>query len=97
MKNEILEPIEREVGVYSEADYDDMLDEEHGEFMGYSASRILAEIDPIAYRRGFNNFQEYKTVYECPICGEEFDDEDEARECCQSEAIAENEEEDEEV
>lgn len=93
MKNEILEPIEKEVEMYSESDYDDMLDEVHGEFMGYSASRILAEIDPIAYRCGFDDFQEYKTVYECPICGEEFDDEDEARECCQSEAIAENEEE----
>ena len=93
MKNEILEPIEKEVGVYSEAEYDEMLDDTHGEFMGYSASRILAEIDPIAYRCGFDDFQEYKTVYECPICGEEFDDEDEARECCQSDLIAENEEE----
>ena len=32
--------------------YDEMLDETHGDFMGMSASRILRECDPIAYRVG---------------------------------------------
>ena len=80
--------------MYSEDDYDDMLDEVHGEFMGYSASWILKEVDPISYRCGFSDFQEYKTVYECPICGEEHDDEDDAKYCCQVEEEEEEESED---
>lgn len=36
--------------------YEDMLDECNGEFMGYQASRILRELDPIAYRVGFNDW-----------------------------------------
>ncbi len=39
-----------------DAMYDEMLDEVHGEFMGYSASRILEEVDPTAYRTGFNDW-----------------------------------------
>jgi DNA-directed RNA polymerase subunit RPC12/RpoP len=30
--------------------------------------------------------------YECGVCGEQFDDEDEANECCQPEETNENEE-----
>ena len=30
--------------------YDDMLDDVHGEFMGMNASHILKEMDPVAYR-----------------------------------------------
>lgn len=36
--------------------YDDMLDELYGELMGYAASRILREVDPIAYRVGFHDW-----------------------------------------
>lgn len=49
-----------EIEEISEADvydrYDDMLDEVHGEFMGYAASRILKEVDPTAYRVGFSDW-----------------------------------------
>ena len=38
------------------AEYNDMLDDVHGEFMGYLASRILREVDPIAYRVGFHDW-----------------------------------------
>lgn len=38
------------------AAYDDMLDHVHGDFMGITASTILAECDPIAYRVGFHDF-----------------------------------------
>lgn len=34
--------------------YDDFLDESHGTFMGISASRILKEMDEIAYNEGFD-------------------------------------------
>ena len=36
--------------------YDDMLDEIYGDFMGMNASRILEECDPIAYRCGFSDY-----------------------------------------
>lgn len=36
-------------------DYDDMLDD-YGDFMGYSASRILKEVDPTAYRCGLLDY-----------------------------------------
>ena len=94
MSKEIFEAIENEVEMYSEEDYDNMLDKVHGEFMGYSASQILKAVDPIAYRCGFSDYQEYKTVYECPICGEEHEDEDDAKYCCQVEEEEEEEEED---
>lgn len=36
--------------------YDEMLDEVNGEFMGVQASRILKEMDPTAYRCGLNDY-----------------------------------------
>jgi hypothetical protein len=36
--------------------YDDALDEIHGDFLGMSASRILKECDPTAYRCGFHDW-----------------------------------------
>lgn len=37
--------------------YDEMLDQVYGDFMGsYSASRVLKEVDPIAYRVGFHDW-----------------------------------------
>lgn len=39
--------------------YDEMLDEIHGDFMDtYPASRVFAEVDPIAYRVGFSDYQD---------------------------------------
>lgn len=39
-----------------EKEFDEMLEEVHGEFMGYSASYILKQIDPIAYRCGLLDY-----------------------------------------
>lgn len=37
--------------------YKDMLDEVYGDFMdSYPASRVLEDVDPIAYRVGFNDW-----------------------------------------
>lgn len=36
--------------------FDEMLDDCHGDFMGYCASQILKEVDPIAYRCGLNDY-----------------------------------------
>lgn len=79
------QPIDREVEKYSEKEYDEMLDEVYGEFMGYPASTILKEVDPIAYQCGFDDYQEYETVWECPECGTMYDYEEEALWCCQQE------------
>ena len=53
--------------------YDEMLDEVHGDFLGMNASYILKETDPTAYRCGLNDFvnsldvedsDEYKALQE---------------------------------
>jgi hypothetical protein len=44
---------------------------------------ILKECDPIAFRCAMNDSQEYTDIYVCPICGDEYEDEDEAKFCCQ--------------
>lgn len=55
--------------------YDDMLDEVYGEPMGYPASHILREVDPIAYRVGFSDWLDAETGE--TITDEEPTDEDE--------------------
>lgn len=44
----------------TEDDYDEMLDDCHGDIdicgYSYSASRVLQEVDPIAYRCGYNDY-----------------------------------------
>ena len=83
---EILEPLElKEVEKYTEEQYDDMLNDCYGEFMGYDAAYILRSVDPIAYRCGYADFQEYEDKYECPLCANIFDNYDDAKWCCQDE------------
>jgi rubrerythrin len=69
--------------------YDDMLDEctECCTFCTrYGAARILEEIDPTAYRCGFNDYVDgLDDRYKCPICGDIFDDDDAAKYHCQTE------------
>jgi len=94
---EALEAIEREVEVYEEDElenmYVELLDEESVTVCGqeFNPSRILEELDPKAYRGGLNDFiditQETEIKYECPICGEGHDDEDDAKWCCQEGTI----------
>lgn len=79
---------------YTEDDYDDMLREccsTHGDGyvhignLSYDVAQVLKQIDPTAYRCGFNDYQEYEDAYICPICDEEYADEDDALWCCQFE------------
>ena len=53
--------------------------------MQMDAARILREMDPTAYRCGYNDWSdsERTTVYTCDTCGTEHDDEDDARDCCE--------------
>jgi hypothetical protein len=87
--DEILEPREEEVELYDEDSYDQLLDELYGPFeIGYIkfyASRILQELDPIAYSCGLSDIQEYSTKYYCPICNNEYEDYESAKWCCQVE------------
>ena len=87
---------EEEWEVYTEDDYREMLRECYGETVNicgieYDTADTLEEVDPTAFRCGFNDFQEYEIVYICPICGSEHEDEDAALDCCE-----ENIEEDDE-
>ena len=87
--DEILEPKKIEVEKYTEKDYDNMLDDCYstvtmGKF-SWNPSYVLSELDPVAYRCGFSDFQEYETKYKCPICEELFDFEEDAKWHCQDE------------
>lgn len=65
--------------------YDEMLDETGGGYLveTYGASRILKEVDPIAYNCGMNDFIDIlPEVWVCNECGEEYDTEEEAEGCC---------------
>jgi predicted RNA-binding Zn-ribbon protein involved in translation (DUF1610 family) len=83
----MLQPIEIEVEKYTEEDYRDMLDDCYPEVsvggISWSASAVLEEMDPTAFHCGFSDYQEYETKYQCPICGDEHSDEDDALYCCQ--------------
>lgn len=83
----IRKPKEIDREKYTEDDYDEMLDDCYGDVqitgLSYSTSYALKNLDPIAYRCGFADYQEYETVYVCPICEEEHEKVDDARWCCQ--------------
>lgn len=81
------EAIEVELEIYSEEDFDSYINEmsEAIDIMGigFTPSDVLKEVDPTAYGTEFSNYQRYETVYKCPICGEEYDEDEEAKYCCQ--------------
>ena len=94
MKNELIEPKHEEREKFTQDEYDEMLNESGPvEVCGmtFDPADILREMDPVAYNCGFSDMQEYEDVYICPMCGEEHEDEDAAKFCCQTE---EEEEED---
>ena len=94
--DEPLEPKEIDIEKYSEDDYCQSLNDCYGEVrlgsLVWDADYVLRELDPIAYRCGFSDFQEYETKYLCPICENQHDDYDEALWCCQQEIDEEDEE-----
>ena len=68
----------------TEEEYEDYVTEVYGDIdvCGYSypAGQVLREIDPTAFRCGIADMPE---VWICGECGEEYETEDEANECCQ--------------
>jgi hypothetical protein len=75
-----------EVEVYSEEDFEDMLDEGNDAIfinrIEFLPSQVLKACDPIAWRVFCSDMQEYKEVYECRCCGTQYEDKDEAEICC---------------
>lgn len=52
----------------------------------FDASKIIEELDPIAFRVGMADYaSEQPARFECGECGEEHANEDDAEECCQPE------------
>ncbi len=75
---------------YDEDAYCDLLREIYGDTVSicgleYDTATALKEVDPIAFRCGLADVQEDEEVFPCPICGEEYADENEALWCCQDE------------
>lgn len=89
VREELPEPEEFEVEMFTEDDYSDLLDSTYEEVtvggMSWSASDVLRKMDPTAFRCGFNDYQETETKYKCPHCFNEYDNYDEAKWCCQNE------------
>lgn len=82
-----------------DSEYDEFLDEIYGPIMvgnmAFCASRILSELDPIAYRCGFADWADTMPhKWQCSECDEEYDSEEEAEECCKEEEEEEEESED---
>ena len=78
------ERIEYEI---SDNEFRDVIDGLEGDIkicgMAYGAGYALQEIDPIAFRCAKNDYEsEHGDTYKCTICDTEYDDEDEANECC---------------
>lgn len=84
-----MNPIEIEPDL-DEDEVEEQLTEIYGTFkIGYiefDAGRILKELDPIAFHEAkldLENNMELK--WECGECGEQYDTEEEAAECCKGE------------
>ena len=91
-KPEILEPQQLDYDIDNSEDkkmYDEMIDEVTeccSLCKQYGAARILEELDPTAYRCGFNDYiDDLPKRWQCPICDKVHDDEDSAKWCCQEE------------
>jgi hypothetical protein len=79
----------------TEEEYRDMLDELYGDVeicgMKFSSGRALQELDPVAFHRGKSDYESNEpSKWECGDCGEVFDEEDEANECCEPEGKQES-------
>jgi len=70
----------------TEDDYDNYLDEVVGvvEAGGVktNGSRFIKMFDEIQYNVGFAEWQRNEERFQCVECGSEFEDEDEAKDCC---------------
>jgi hypothetical protein len=71
----------------TDEEYQDFLTSAFGEVdvcgFKYDAGYVLKELDPTAFQCGkADEESEHGDTFKCGECGEVFDDEDEAEECC---------------
>jgi hypothetical protein len=72
----------------TEEQYENILDDIYPEpvlicGMEYNQAYALKELDPIAFRCGQSDYQDDDSIpWECSLCGQEFDNEDYADNCC---------------
>lgn len=83
------EPIEIEPEV-DESDFREYLNDLYGEVdicgMTFDAGYALQELDPTAFRCSMSDYTStLDSKWKCSECGTEYDDYDEAKECCQEE------------
>jgi hypothetical protein len=71
---------------YTDEEYIEILNDIYGTVkvcgMTYDAGNLLQEIDPTAFRCGNNDYFDSTPRYECGECQAEFDNQDDAEECC---------------
>ncbi len=77
----------------SDDEYRDMLTELYGTVsicgMTFDAGYALEQLDEVAFRCGKSDYEsEQPSSWECGECGESFDDEEDAEECCTPEPEA---------
>jgi hypothetical protein len=65
----------------------EQLDQIYGEVdicgIKFSSGQALKEIDPIAFRQSQLDLADSMgDLWECGVCGSQYDDEDDAEECC---------------
>lgn len=68
--------------------YDEMWNEGYGPVkigsLTFDPAKIVEELDPIAYRCGFNDYVDgLPQRWECPECGARYEDSESAKWCCQ--------------
>ena len=72
---------------YTEDEYREHLNDVYGDVcvcgINIQAGDVLAEVDPIAFRVGMA--EQETDLWECGECGDEYDTEDEAEDCCPEE------------
>lgn len=69
--------------------FDEYLNGEYGyievSWQKFWAADIFKELNNRQYERELQEWQKENTTYECGECGDAFDNEDSAEECCQEE------------
>jgi hypothetical protein len=82
--------------LHDETEYEEWLNENYEEIdicgYKYDAGCVLSQIDPTAFREEYNDWLDnFDPLYECSECGERFNNEDSANECCVEEEVEEKE------
>jgi len=71
--------------------WEEVLDELYGTVeicgMTFNSGRALKELDRVAFDCGKNDYEDGNRKWECGECGDEYENEDDAEECCKPECV----------